>query len=180
MGRKALLIIDMLNDFIDENGALPVPGAREIVEPIKLLLERFREKGLDVIYICDNHLPDDKEFGVWGPHAVRGTKGAEVIEELKPVEGEPVIYKRRFSGFFGTDLDLTLREKKIEELVITGVLTNICVLYTASDAYQRGFEVIVPADCVKAASPEMHEFALKQLKEVVGANILKSFKELEV
>lgn len=178
--RKALLVIDMLNDFVKKNGALPVPDAERIVEPLSKILQKFREKGQTVVYICDNHLPDDKEFEVWGAHAVRGTWGAEVIDELKPEAGEPIVYKRRFSGFFGTDLDLILREKKIEEVVVTGVLTNICVLYTASDAYQRGYKVTVVEDCVQAADPDMHSFALKQLSQVVGAKIVKSSEEFEL
>lgn len=176
--KRALLIIDMLNDFIRENGALPVPGAEKIVPSIKSLLSAFREREQPVIYICDSHQPDDAEFEVWGSHAVKGTWGSEVIEELRPESSELVIYKRRFSGFFGTDLDLTLREKKVEEVVVTGVLTNICVLYTASDAYQRGYRVVVPSDCVAAADPEMHKFALRQLKEVVGAKIVDYHGEI--
>jgi nicotinamidase-related amidase len=176
--QRALLIVDMLNDFIRSNGALPVPGTEKIISPLKDLLEAFRKKGEPVIYVCDFHRHDDEEFGVWGPHAVMGSWGSKIIDELEPLNEEIIIYKRRFSGFFGTDLDLTLREKRVEEVVVTGVLTNICVLYTASDAYQRGYKVVVPADCVAAADPEMHRFALKQLKEVVGARIVDSYKEI--
>lgn len=171
---RALLVIDMLNDFVRENGALPVPDAKNIIEPLKRLLDRARSEGWHVIYLADTHEPDDKEFEVWGAHAVKGTWGNEVIDELKPQEGEVVIPKRRFSGFFGTDLDLTLREKGVTEVVVTGVLTNICVMYTATDAYQRGYRVIVPRNCVAAVDPDMHRFALRQLKEVVGAEIIEA------
>lgn len=178
MPEKALLIIDMLNDFIDEKGALPVPGAGKIIGPIKNLLMRFRNSNKPVVFICDNHLPSDKEFEVWGRHAVKGTWGSQVVDELKPLPEEPVVFKRRFSGFFGTDLDLILRESRVEEVVVTGVLTNICVLYTASDAYQRGYRVTVPQDCVAAAEDEMHAFALRQLEKVAGASILSSHEEV--
>lgn len=163
----------MLNDFVRDEGALPVPNAKKIIEPLRRLLDRARSEGWHVIYLADTHEPDDKEFGVWGPHAVRGTWGNQVIEELEPAEGEPVIAKRRFSGFYGTDLDLTLREKGVTEVVVTGVLTNICVMYTATDAYQRGYDVTVVSNCVAAVDPEMHRFALRQLKEVVGARIIE-------
>lgn len=179
MSKKALLVIDMLNDFVKSDGALPVPDAEELVPRIKEVIDRFRAKNLPVIYVCDSHMPDDKEFDVWGRHAVFGTKGAAVVEELSPLENEPVIRKRRFSGFYGTDLDLTLRENEIDEVVLTGVLTNICVLYTGSDAYQRGYKVTVLKDCVKSVDSSMHEFALKQLKEVVGASIIDS-RDLDV
>lgn len=162
----------MINDFIRPNGALPVPGAELIIPAIKKRLKEARESGWTVIYLVDTHLPDDKEFQVWGVHAVSGTWGNQVIEELLPIEGEIVIPKRRFSGFFGTDLDLILRERKVEELVVTGVLTNICVLYTATDAYQRGYKVIIPEDSVASIDKEMNSFALRQLKEVVGAEIV--------
>jgi nicotinamidase-related amidase len=179
VGRKALLVIDMLNDFVRKDGALPVPFAEELIEPIKKTIERFRSRKLPVIYVCDSHMPDDEEFKVWGEHAVKGSYGARVVEELSPENSDVIIYKRRFSGFFGTDLDLTLKEKGIEEVVLTGVLTNICVLYTGSDAYQLGYRVTVLKDCVGAADSSMHEFALRQLKEVVGAEVIGS-KDLEL
>lgn len=178
MSKKALLVVDMLNDFVDERGALPVPKAKNIILPIKNLIDYFRSHKRPVIYVCDNHLEDDPEFEVWGRHAVRGSSGANVIDELKPLPSDPIIYKRRFSGFFGTELDLLLREKEIKKLIITGVLTNICVLYTASDAYQLGYKVIVPKDCVAAVDEDMHKFALRQLEEVVGAKIVESHTEL--
>lgn len=174
MGKKALLVIDMLNDFVRKDGALPVPSAEELIEPIKNTIERFRSKKLPIIYICDSHMHDDKEFHVWGRHAVKGTYGAQVVDELSPDEEDVVIYKRRFSGFFGTDLDLLLRENHVDEVVLTGVLTNICVLYTGSDAYQLGYKVTVLEDCVGAADPSMHEFAIRQLREVVGAEVIES------
>lgn len=180
MAGRALLVIDMLNDFVDEKGALPVQGAKDLIGPIKNLLTRFRNSRELVVFVCDSHLPSDREFEVWGSHAVKGTWGSQVVDELKPLPEEPVVFKRRFSGFFGTDLDLILRENCIEEVVVTGVLTNICVLYTASDAYQRGYRVTVPKDCVAAADAEMHEFALRQLEQVVGATVLASHDELKI
>lgn len=168
----ALVVVDMLNDFVSEEGALPVPGAKDIVLPIKKRLEKARDDGWLIVYLADSHSKDDKEFEVWGEHAVVGTWGNRVIDELSPEENEIVVPKRRFSGFYGTDLDLVLRENEINTLVITGVLTNICVLYTATDAYQRGYKVIVPEDSVAAADDKMHKFAVRQLKEVVGAEVV--------
>ncbi len=178
-GRAALLVIDMLNDFIRHEGALPVPQAEDIIEPIKNLIHEFRKLGNPVIYICDTHRGTDREFEVWGTHAVEGTWGAQVIDELKPEAGEPVIKKRRFSGFYGTDLDLTLRELGVSTLVATGVLTNICVMYTVTDARQLGYEVYVASDGVAAVSEDMHRFALKQMEEVTGAVIAESSEILK-
>ncbi len=168
----AFLVVDMLNDFVQDNGALPVPKAKEIIPAIKRRLEEARKNGWLVIYLADTHAKNDKEFEVWGKHAVKGTWGNMVIDELTPLPDEMVIPKRRFSGFFGTDLDLVLRENNIEKVVVTGVLTNICVMYTASDAYQRGYKVVIPEDSVASVDDEMNRFAIRQMKEVVGAEII--------
>jgi len=170
--KAAFVVVDMLNDFVRPEGALPVPGAEAIVPAIARRLEEARAAGDTIIYLADTHDEDDREFAVWGRHAVAGTWGNEVIAELAPRPGDILIPKKRFSGFFETDLDRVLSERGIDTLVITGVLTNICVLYTATDAYQRGYRVIVPADSVATIDDEMQRFALRQLKEVVGAEII--------
>lgn len=108
---------------------------------------------------------------------MKGTKGAEVIVELTPRPEDIVIRKRRFSGFYGTDLDLSLRERGIERLVIAGTLTDICVYHTAVDAVQRAYEVVIVRDGVSALSPEEHEFALRQMGRLLGARIVTSAPE---
>lgn len=168
----AFVVVDMLNDFVRPEGALPVPNAEAIVPALKARLEDARSRGEVVVYLADTHDEDDREFEVWGRHAVAGTWGNRVIDELAPREGEIVVPKRRFSGFFETDLDRVLCENGVDTLVITGVLTNICVLYTATDAYQRGYRVVVPRDSVATVDEEMQRFALRQLAEVVGAEIV--------
>lgn len=168
----AFLVVDMLNDFVRDNGALPVPKSKEIVPAIKRRLEEARKNGWLVVYLVDTHAENDKEFEVWGKHAVKDTWGNQIIDELTPLPGEVVVPKRRFSGFFGTDLGLVLRENDIETVIVTGVLTNICVMYTASDAYQRGYRVVVPQDSVASVDDEMNRFAIRQMKEVVGAEIV--------
>lgn len=168
---KAFLIIDMLKDFVRKNGKLEVPKSREIIQNIQEKLEKQREKNNLIIYVADRHREKDKEFKNYPPHAIAGTEGAEIIKELEPKKNEIVINKRRFSAFYGTDLDLTLREKDIKKLTITGILTNICVLYTAADAKMREYEVSVPRDSVATNEEKTNEFALKQMKEVLGVNI---------
>ncbi len=168
----ALLVIDMLNDFIEEKGALVVPGAKRIVPYIQEILREFRSRGLPVIFIKDSHRPDDAEFAYWPPHAVAGTWGGEVVDELKPLPSEYQIPKRRYSAFFGTDLDLLLRELKVEKLYLTGVLTNICVYATALDAAMRGYEVAVFREGVASLSEETDQFIFRQLEEVLKAQVL--------
>lgn len=164
---RALLVIDMLNDFVVKGAPLEVPGARGIIGNIRKELNKARRSNIPVIFCCDRHSRDDREFEVWPPHAIRGTRGAEVTDELKPRRGDIIVYKRTYSGFYRTALDKTLRRLGVRHLIITGVLTNICVLYTAADAYMRGYEVSVPEDCVAALRAEDHRVALRQIREVL-------------
>jgi len=169
----ALLIIDMLNDFV--YGPLKIPAAKDVVPKIKKLADLFRLHKKPVIYLRDSHVKGvDLELGLWGEHAIEGTWGSEVIEELKPQASDFVVAKRRYSGFFATDLDLLLRELKVVRLILTGVVTDICVLHTAADAFFRGYEVIVVSDATASLAPERHERALNYMKEVYGAKILSS------
>jgi len=171
MNREALLVLDMLNDFVEEGAPLEVPSARQILSPIKKRLKGARERRIPVIYVCDAHRDEDEEFNHWPRHAVSGTRGAEVVEELKPEKADFVVKKRRYSGFLGTDLELLLKELKIEKVCITGILTNICVFFTAAEAAMRNYKVVVYADCVAALSEEAHHFALTQLKEVLKIRV---------
>ena len=166
---KALLIVDMLRDFIEEGAPMEVPAGRWIIENIAGEIRYAREKSRPIIYVCDRHEPDDPDFEVWPSHAVKGTPGAEVIDALEPQPGDQVVYKTGYSGFFRTNLEEILDELDIDELFITGVATNTCVLYTAMDAVQRGFGVIVPGPCVAALTEEDHNFALRQINEVLKA-----------
>lgn len=165
--RSALIVIDMLNDFIAPGAPLEVPAGRGIIPAIKKRLEEARREGTPVVFVCDAHAPDDAEFGVWPPHAVAGTPGAEVVEELSPLPGERIVSKTTYSGFHSTELEEVLRELKVGHLVITGVVTNICILYTAADALMRGYRVTVPPDCVAGLNEEDHAFALRQIEEVL-------------
>lgn len=164
---KALLIVDMLRDFIDEGAPLQVPAGKWIIENIAGEIRYAREKNRPVIYVCDRHPPDDPEFEVWPPHAVRDTPGAEIVDALAPQTGDHVVEKTGYSGFFRTRLEELLDELEIDEVLICGVLTNVCVLYTAVDALQRGIRVIVPETCVAGLTEEDHKCALRQLHDVL-------------
>ncbi|RQD74674.1 MAG: cysteine hydrolase [Candidatus Syntrophonatronum acetioxidans] len=171
--KGAFLVIDMLKDFILPEGRLYIgeKGA-EIIDPIKKHMQEARERRNHVIFICDRHFSQDGEFQLFPPHCLEGTQGAEVIEELKPARGDIVIPKRRFSSFFGTDLDLTLRELEVEELYLAGVVTNICILYTAADARMLNYKVNVYQEAVASFNPKAHNFALQEMKSTLGVNIL--------
>jgi nicotinamidase/pyrazinamidase len=169
---SALLIIDMLNDFIEDDGALLVPGAKRIVPRINEILDSAREQGRPIIYITDSHRKDDHEFRYWPAHAVSDTWGGEVIQKLAPSPGDYIIPKRRYSAFFGTDLDNYLREMGITKLYLTGVLTNICVYATALDASMRNYSVAVFKDAVASLNEETDRFIFQQLDEVLKAELI--------
>jgi len=157
--RKAVIVVDMQKDNVGR-------FCQGIVPNIKFLIEKAREKGIQIICALDSRYREDSLFKRVGmrPHAIRGTEGAKVIEELSPKATDVVVEKRMLSAFFGSDLDFTLREKKIETLIVTGIRTEGCVLKTVLDAFELGYEVIVPADCCASPVPEAHEFILLYLQ----------------
>jgi len=170
MPGSAVLVVDMLNDFVI--GTLKCERANRIILNIKKLVEKAREKGVPVIYVNDAHLPKgDKEFNVWGVHAVKGTKGAEVIEKLKPRGSDFVVDKRRYSGFYETALDSLLRELDVDTVILVGIHTNCCIKHTAADAFFRGYKIKVPENAVEAFSDKEHKFGLEYMKKFYHATI---------
>src|SRR3981189_2643118 len=163
----------MIEDFAHEGGALYCgPSMGQIIPVIQRELARARAAGEPVIYLTDNHLPDDAEFKVFPPHPIVGTKGAEIIPGVAREENDDVIPKRRYSGFFGTDLDITLREKDVDTLRLVGDCTNICVLYTAADARNLGYAVEVVRDGVTSFDEQAHRDALRELEKTLGAKVV--------
>jgi nicotinamidase/pyrazinamidase len=172
--RPALLVIDMIEDFVHEGGALYCgPSMARIVPVIQKEISRARAARELVVYLTDSHQTDDAEFQVFPPHAIAGTKGADIVPELSPATGDVVIPKRRYSGFFGTDLDITLRERGVDTIRLVGDCTNICVLYTAADARNLGYAVEVVAEGVTSFDEEAHRDALRELEKTLGAKILR-------
>jgi len=171
MAKSALLVIDMLNDFAHPSGVLYASSVRDIIPKVKEKIEEAREEKRLVIYICDAHRPDDREFETFPPHCIEGSWGAEVVEELKPKQDDYIVKKRRYSGFFATDLELLLREKGVEELHLTGCLTDICVLFTCADAYFRGFKIFVSKGATAALTPSDQENALNLMKKAFGVEV---------
>ena len=168
---KAVLVIDMVRGFMEEGYPLYVgEKGRGIIPNIQRLLERELAQGSKVFFIGDQHDPDDLEFKIYPPHSVAGTVEAEVIPELARYPGE-VIPKKRYSGFFGNQLEEKLNELKPEKLIVCGVATNSCVLYTVADAKNRDYEVEVPTDCVASFNEAAHRFALEHMRKVLGAEL---------
>lgn len=167
----AVVVVDMQHDFVDEEGALPVPGAGETVPRIRRLLEWARREGVAVFYTQDTHREGDPEWEIWGRHAEEGTHGWEILEEIAPREGELVFPKVRYDGFYGTGLDHHLRLRGIEALIVCGTVANICVHYTAASAALRWYRVIHPVDALSALTEFDMEAALRQASFLFQAEL---------
>ena len=176
MSKYAILVVDMLNDFV--TGSLGCDRARDIIKPTQELLDEARKHHVPVIYCNDSHFKGiDNELKLWGDHAIRGTKGAEIIPELASKEEDYVVLKRRYSSFFQTDLDNLLKELGVDTVVITGLHTHMCCRHTAADAYQLNYNVIFAKECTNSFTEEDYQYGLKYAKEVYGAPALSN-KEL--
>jgi len=170
-GSTAILVVDMLNDFLKPGGKMVLEGGGVLIPPMRRLLNRARKVGMPVVYVNDCHRPglkEDREFKKRSEHCIEGTWGAEVMDELKPKKKDFVVLKHRFSGFYDTDLDLTLKDLGIDTVIVMGVVTNICVRSTIHDAFFRGYQVLVPRDCVMATSEREQESSLYDIETHFG------------
>lgn len=161
--RTAVLVVDMLNDFCVEGGLMVLPGGERLYPPQRSVLDAARDTGAAVVYVNDKHrhgMKVEREFTKRAPHCWEDTWGSQVVDALAPVEGDHEVVKRRFSGFFQTDLDLTLKDLQVDTVVVMGVVTNICVRSTVHDAFFLGYRVVVPQDCVAATGPREQESSL--------------------
>src|ERR1700744_6230438 len=190
LGRAALVIIDMQRDFLEPGGfgeALgnDVSRLQVAVEPCRQVLDAARRIGMLVIHTREGHRPDLSDapphkvergdpatrIGAPGPMGrilVRGEAGHDIISELYPLPTEPVIDKPGKGAFFATDLHAILQNKGITQLIVTGVTTEVCVNTTAREANDRGYDCLVPADCVGSYFPEFQEMGLKMIKAQGG------------
>ncbi len=168
---NALIIVDMLDDFV--GGALANPRAQAIVPALERLLEHARRNGWVVVFSNDAHEPDDPELAVWGEHAMAGTPGAQVVAELTPRPGEREIVsdKRAYGAFDGTGLDEQLRALGVDEVVITGQHTHICVRHTAYGALIRHYRISVPRDAVCTFEGVDEQDALDYLRDTYAARL---------
>ncbi len=170
----AVLVVDMLRGFLEEDHALYCgEQARKIIPNIQKILEAEISRGSKIFFLCDNHDPDDLEFKMFPPHCISGTPEVEVIPELSKYPGE-IIHKKRYSAFFNTELEEKLKQLKADKLIACGILTDICVLHTIADARNRDYFVEVPVDCVAALDEKTQQFALAHIEKVLGARLTRS------
>jgi nicotinamidase-related amidase len=170
VNRSALLVIDVVRDFTDPNGKVPHADAAKIVPVIDRFVAAARAKGALIIWVIDSHRPDkvDWELQNVRDHCTGGTPGVELAPPLEPADSDYVITKRRYSAFVGTDLDLILRDNRIDTLFLTGTKTNVCIRATAQDAFEHNYRVIVPRECVSTDKPHLHEANLEDIGKYMG------------
>lgn len=169
----ALIIIDMQNDFIAEGAPIECLGGRDIIPNVQRLRAWAKENKIPVMYTQEMHRHQKVDYGLElersePQHCLEGTSGVEIIDELKPEEDDFVLIKRRYSGYYLTDLEVLMREFKKDALIITGAATNVCVYATALDAMQRDVRAIVVSDGVAGTSLDLHEAFLKNIDYVIG------------
>ncbi|MDH7511597.1 MAG: isochorismatase family cysteine hydrolase [Clostridiales bacterium] len=170
---KALLVIDMLKDFIEKSGALCCGDeSRRIIPFIKKKIEDFHCSGGLVIFIKDSHRQDDAEFRMFPPHCVKGTRGAEIIDELPVAEGDVIVDKTRYSAFYGTNIEQVLKDRAVTEVHVVGVCTSICVMDTVGDLRNRDYPVVVHTGGVADFDPDAHRFSLRRMEKVYGAIVI--------
>ncbi len=181
--KRALINVDYTYDFVAEDGKLTcgIPG-QAIEKAIVDITREFLEKGDFVTFGIDAHEENDPlhpESNLFPPHNIIGTSGLELYGELKSVyesykDTENLFYfhKTRYSAFAGTNLELKLRERGISELHIVGVCTDICVLHTAVDAYNKGFDIVIYKDAVASFNQLGHEWALTHFEQTLGARVV--------
>lgn len=165
--KAALLVIDMQKFFLDPASPTFTCGGMAILSRLKNLINTFRETGRPVIYTCHVHHPDGLDAGImswwWKGMCIERSPDSEVHDTIAPMPGEKIIYKHRYSSFYNTDLETILRCLKVEDLIITGIMTNMCCESTARDAYYRDYRVFFPVDGTGSINEEMHLASLLNL-----------------
>lgn len=177
MSQRVLLVVDMLNDFIREDGALYCgDSAKKIVPFVGEKVSEFIAQGLPIIFIIDAHDPQDLEFNRFPPHCIYGSEGSDIIRQLKSLVEEYSfairVPKSRYSGFFRTNLNEILKDIKPETVEVVGVCTHICVLFTVEELCNRDYKVLVHKAGVASFDQDAHTWALRQMQEVLGAAVL--------
>jgi len=167
----ALLLIDVISDFDFPDGSQLLENTLLIAQNIAALKKKAKSAGIPVIYVNDNFGKWQSDFKKLLKHCQSKTpKGSKIAAMLAPDEKDYFILKPKHSGFYSTTLDLLLKHFNSKKLILTGLSTDICVLFTASDAYLRDYKIIVPRDCVAAVEAEEHEHALKYIERVLYAD----------
>jgi len=168
--RVALLLVDVDNAFFDPAGAFHYPAATDVLPPLRSLLEAARGAGRLVVHARERHHPGlaDLEGTKLPAHCVGDAFDALPFPGFAEVDAEPVVFKRRYSAFFATELALLLREQAVERVIVAGVKTNVCIRATVQDAFAHGFRPTVVREAVNSNRPHLHEAALEDIGRYLG------------
>ncbi len=180
---SAVLVIDMANDFVFPSGVIAGAGGAEyqeraqaIIPRLSRLLDAARHNGTLVVYATDAHTPDDGELRKWPPHSMKGTKLAEIVDDLRPGPDDLVLEKNTYSAFASTDLERLLRDRGITRLYITGLHTDCCARHASADAFQKGFDLVWVTDALQAFTEEAHRSGLEYMKSWYATDPDKQFR----
>lgn len=169
--RSAVLVIDMLNEFCKPGGKMVLPGYERLVPLQRQVIAAARQAGAPIFWVVQTHDPRlrrDRELLKRGAHCLIGSWGVEVIAELEPQDCDFRLHKHRYSAFFQTDLDLLLKDMQCDQLIIFGIVTNICVRATVHDAFFQGYEVVVAHDCCAATGAREQDSSLYDIATHFG------------
>lgn len=170
-----MLLIDVINDLEFEGGEQLLAHALPMAEKIRALRQRAVTARIPVVYVNDNFGKWRSDFGAQVEHCSKdGVRGKPVVELLQPGADDYFVLKPKHSGFFSTTLDTLLQYLNCRTLILTGMAAEVCVLFTANDAYMRDFQLIVPGDCVASIEMEQAKYALRQMKTVLKADVRDS------
>lgn len=166
---SAVIVVDMLNDFLEQGGKLARADGRALYGPIQQLVDAAHASGATVIWLCDQHEPGDPEFKKHGPHCLKGSWGAQIVDALHPGDDDIIMPKYAYNGFFRTPLHETLQRLGADTLIVAGVSTNVCVRSTCHDAFFLGYNVLVPEQCVSGSSEREQASSLYDIDTHYGA-----------
>jgi nicotinamidase-related amidase len=171
----ALLLIDVINDLDFPEGDQLLRYALPMARKIAALKKRAKQEGVPVVYVNDNFGRWRSDFNTQVEHCVRdGVRGKSIAELLRPEGNDYFVLKPKHSGFFSTTLDTLLEYLGTRTVVLAGLAANICVLFTANDAYMRDFHLVIPSDCVASNTEEENQYALDQMGKVLKADVRPS------
>ncbi len=180
--KTAVIVVDMQKGFCKPSGSLYSERSESVIEPIQDFVSKARRAGCTIVYTRDVHEEEFRtryydEFERWGEHCVRGTDDTEIVAELEPREEEKVVEKGTYSGFYSTNMEQYLQFSGVENVIVVGVLTNVCVLHTAAEAALRDYRTIVLEDCTEALEDSHKRYALNHVDWLFGE--VKSSEEIE-
>ena len=181
--KRAIVLIDMARDFVEEGGFIADTGgaayreaARGIIPPLQKVLAAARKAGVTVIFSTDEHTPEDLELKKWPPHSMKGTRWAEILPELGPEAGDLVLPKTTYSGFLSSDIEKHLKDRGIESVYMTGLHTDCCCRHTSGDLFQRGYDIVWITDALQAFTQDMHDSGLEYYKTYYATDVDRQFK----